>query len=452
MAHVMYFDQKKHPKSAINAGTNWAESVGYVFWFLKRWIRYRMYLLIRWIPLTIQEGIAGVLGQLFLGFSRKNQIKVQQSFNALYKHRLSTKRLKHLYRAHCSYMGKLVIDFMNGLPLRIDQDVSEFITFKHLDRLDSALKQGKGAIIPCLHLGQLVHLLYALAKHPTGYTIATIFFAPNIVTYEFTNRTWATNTYLYASTKYSRVAPYLQAHLAQNHLVILFHDYGTRHQMRVPFCQGVYPYLIHTPQSVVKLHKDTGAPIIPCINTPAGVVGKTSLNFLDNSSLVNISQKYQNKSKKEFHGRMSTELNRLMNPSLRKFSHVWEEITDFATTRIADQLIVPPMINLQELILLVAKKSHQILEKSYEPGRDDASIHELLQEMFLKIRSSLTVPETILVQASETIDLSQMNALSEIQTLCSYVKNLLQKASHFDEDVSINLITQLKEELKKLKY
>lgn len=448
----MYFDQKNNPKSAINAGTNWAESVGYVFWFLKKWIRYRMYLLVRWIPLAIQEGIAGVLGQLFLGFSRKNRAKVQQSFSALYKHSLSINQLKRLYWAHCSYMGKLVIDFMNGLPLRVDQDVSEFITFKHLDRLDKALEQGKGAIIPCLHLGQFAHLLYALAKHPTRYTIASIFFAPNIVTYEFTNRRWATNTFLYSSTKYSRVAPYLQAHLAQNNLVVLFQDFGTKRQMRVPFCQGIYPYLIHTPQSVVKLHRDTGAPIIPCINTPAGVIGKTSLNFLDNSSLMKISQKYQTTSKREYHGRMSTELNRLMTPSLRKFSHVWEEITDFATTRIADQLIIPRKTSLQDLIILIEEKSHQILEESYEPGRDDASIHKILQEIFLEIRSSLVSPETILIHASETINLSQMNSLTEIQTLCSYMKNALQEAPHLDEKLSINFLTQLKEELKKLNY
>ncbi|MHA1610945.1 MAG: LpxL/LpxP family acyltransferase [Promethearchaeota archaeon] len=430
MTHIYFADRKiqvsDSPDSPpVTAGTSWIESFGYIFWFLKAYMRFRIYRLVSWVPLSIREGIAGSLGQLFLLFSKSNRKKVELSFQALYPSIESFKQLRRLYSAHCSYMGKLFLDLLNGLPINIDLPVDQFITYRNWHLLDRELAKKQGVIIPVAHLGQLVHALYAFAKHPKKYTIATVIYTPHLVTYEYTNREGFDHVYLYASTSYGKISSFLEGHLKKNHIVVLFYDFGTKRQLRVPFWDGKFPYLLHTPQSIIKLYLKTGAPILPCLSTPDKYINRSSITFVENRALMNLAHSLKNESPKIIHGALSTEINKMLYPIVRKYAHVWEQLPDFATSRVSDNLIIPKVDTINELLAIIIQKMKDIIDLSYEPRRNDdyilSSIGDLEEKLQRELSEKGMISREIEFTRSLPIDLSLMNSQDEFRVLIDFV-------------------------------
>ncbi|MCF2138741.1 MAG: hypothetical protein K9W44_01635 [Candidatus Lokiarchaeota archaeon] len=438
MTHIFYADRKfereikrknvneKENLPPVHAGTSWIDSLGYVFWFLKQWMRLRLYLLFNLFPLPLREGIAGALGQLFLYFSKTNRNKVLSAFHVLYPKVKSRSILHRLYFAHCAYMGKLFFDFMNGLPKNIDLSLKNFISFKNLNLLFRELEKGKGVIIPTTHLGQLVHSVYAIMKLPQKIPVATVIYTPHLITYQYTNRIGYDHVYLYASTSFVKISHHLERHLRKNHIVVLYFDFGTKKQLRVPFYFGKYPYLLHTPQSCVSLYLKTGASILPCINQPDHYIHYSRLIFCENQNLMKIAAELQDKPKKIIHGKLSMEINRILYPTIIKYAHAWEEITDLATARLADELILPQHLNGYQNSELILEKMKSIIKNSYEPNRNDELIFEkldILQNTIKKYRKNLENLDSY----PKTINLSWMNSFDEfrilMQELISITKN-----------------------------
>ncbi|MHA1674915.1 MAG: LpxL/LpxP family acyltransferase [Promethearchaeota archaeon] len=450
MTHIYYADQKIHDSKAppVNAGTSWIDSFGYIFWFLKVYMRFRLYRLVSWVPIFIREGIAGFLGQLFLFFSPSNRMKVEQSFLALYPSIKSSKQIGKLYSAHCAYMGKLFLDFLNGLPINIDLPVDQFISYENAHLLDRELAKKKGVIIPVTHLGQLVHALYALMKNPKKYTVATVIYTPHLVTYEYTNRNGFNHVYLYASTSYAKIAPFLERHLKQNHIVVLFHDFGTKKQLRVPFWDGKFPYLLHTPQSIIKLHLETGASILPCLNTPDNYINRSRITFLENRALMDLVQTLKNERPKPklkvIHGALSTEINKMIYPTIRKYAHVWEQLPDFAIARTSDSLHISKVETINEILNIIIQKMKEIINQSYEPLRNDEQILSLIdnleENLQMEISSKGLDSTAIKAEAPYSLDLSLMNTRDEFRVLiefvdrnCFTVNNKLQKFDSWEK-------------------
>lgn len=444
MTKIFYADQKTQEKQTknssissesqnpsesrpVHAGTSWIDAMGYVFWFLRQWMRFRFYRSYNLIPLPLREGIAGALGQLFLGFSKINRLKVETAFQVLYPHLQSRKIIKRLYFAHCAYMGKLYFDFLSGLPKNVDLPVSQFIKFENLEILKRELGRNKGVIIPTTHLGQLVHVILALAKLPEKIPVATVVYTPHLVTYQLSNREGFDHVYLYASTKFQKISKYLVDHLRRNHIVVLYFDFGTPRQLRVPMWPEKYPYLIHTPQSVINLHIKTGASILPCINTPNGYIFYSKLTFCENKSLMEISAEIKDHPPKIIHGQLSMEINRLLYPTICRFAHTWEEIPDLATSRLADELIIPEGCSLTQCLELIVEKLRDIISNSYEPRRNDSWILKSCErsEDLIKHYHKLLNQAQIRVQTAEKTNLSWMNTLNECKILTRLMfKNL----------------------------
>ena len=61
------------------------------------------------------------------------------------------------------------------LPGLSRENIDKFITYKNMDLLDRSLEQGKGVLIPGLHIGNLAHFIAALVYHPKKYEIAQVF-------------------------------------------------------------------------------------------------------------------------------------------------------------------------------------------------------------------------------------------------------------------------------------
>ncbi len=452
MTKVFYADRKKRSKTdknspdsaefpPVHAGTSWIDSMGYVFWFLRKWMKLRLYVLFNLLPLPLREGIAGALGQIFLGFSKSNRFKVESAFRVLYPNIKLNQMLRRFYFAHCAYLGKLFFDFMNGLPKNIDLPIKQFIKFEHLDLLYRELEKRKGVIVPTTHLGQLVHVIYAFSKLPERIPVATVIYTPHLITYQFTNRVGYDHIFLYASTSFSKISKYLVNHLRQNHIVVIYYDFGTPRQLRVPMWPERFPYLINTPQSVVNLHRKTGASILPCLNTPDRYIHYSRLKFCENQSLMNISAKIRHQPVKIIHGRLSLEINRIIYPTIERYAHVWEQIPDLATARLADELLIPEKCNLWKFMNLIIEKMRQIIMNSFELHRNDSMILETCEKMgnlLKKNKKSLLH----IMQESKKINLSWMNTHDEFRILINELLNSLSKQEFTELNQSMKSLWQ----------
>ncbi|MHA1475464.1 MAG: LpxL/LpxP family acyltransferase, partial [Promethearchaeota archaeon] len=400
-------------------------SMGPVFKVIN-WIgRKRIYKPIRFVPFSLLNGLGHLVGRFGFGTSKSVQRKMKASFNALYPG-ISEKRLHKLIDAATKYMAMLFLDIMFRFPLTGDISIKRFYKYKHTERLDEALQQGKGVIIPILHIGQFLHSPNMMVQYPyKKLKIGFVISISNMVMYENANRKHFDNLYAFASTKFSLISDKLESHLRGNNLFLTYHDYSTTKQLRTPFIHGKFPYLIHSTQSYISLHKRTGAVILPAISHPDGVFGKTKLEFIDNTSIMEISEKYWNESTEEFHGRLSTELNRILYPYIRKYAHVWEEIMRLSVLRCADKVEFPKNCTIHKFMEEIQQKMLTVLDGSYEPDRPDNQLKILIQDYFPPIINSLQNPDNILRSHKTFINLSLMSGISEVLKLCSVAQKEL---------------------------
>ncbi len=420
-------------------GQSWGDSLGPVFKVLKFFITkgiYRMYL---YTPLYFFNGLGHFIGHFGLGSSGKVKKRTKESLRALYPN-YSEKKISKLCDASSKFMGSLVMDIIFGFPQTVHRNGKKNITYKHFERFEQAIAQGKGVIIPTPHVGQFFHANFALACHPNHYKVSTIASIKNIPMYEFNNRAMYDNFHIYGSTSFSLIAPHLKKNLENNHSIIIYHDYSSTKQLRAPFLHGKLPYLIHTPQSYITLHKQTGAVILPAICHPNGPMGKTTFEFLDNTAIMQASKDNWDKSNKEFHGNLSLEINKVVYHQVRRYAHMWEEIMRFAGRRAADEIQFPPGHTVKAFIEDINHKMLSILEKSFEPERNDAALIAAITENFPKIIASINSPNEIIREHKTFIDLSLMNSISELLKVCAVAcKELRVK----DELVAVGLFDEL---------
>ena len=458
MAYLFLADQahlrKKSEKNAKDSKTtlrnkkddqSWGDSMGFLFKVIKFIDESRFYRFTKIFPHSALNGWGHLFGQLFFGRSKKVQRRMQASIRALYPEK-PQKWIKKVSVANGKYMGMLLLDVLFRLPQTCDFKAGEQVTmhkYERYDLLDRELAKGKGVIVPILHIGEQFHSPQ-LFLHPKRYKMSVTASIKNLPMWEYNNRAHFKNLNIYASTSYSKIAPLLKRDLENNYALTVYHDYSSIKQLRAPVIHGKYPYLIHTPQSYISLHKKTGAPILPLIAFPDGVFGKSKLRFIDNSSIMNTSRKYWEAPKKEFHGRMSTELNRILYPYIRVFAHQWEELMRFAGLRAADKIKFDPNITIKDFIDQLHEKMVWIIEQSYEPDRPDEQILAWIQTTFGKLKGQLSHPE-VKIRAHKTyINLSLMNAISELQTLSKIAIQELTRLQEHDAVISFQkFLTQI---------
>ena len=462
MAHIYYADKKylhsnyKKTRKKTTSGKSesfrtkkadqsWGTTMGPLFKIIN-WIgRKRIYKPIRFVPFSLLNGLGHLIGRFGFGTSKSVQRKMKASFNALYPG-ISEKRLHKLIDAATKYMAMLFLDIAFRFPLTGDISIKRFYKYKYTERLAKALQQGKGVIIPILHIGEFLHSPNMMVQYPyKKLKIGFIVSVSNMVMYENANRKHFDNLYAFASTKFSLLSHKLESHLKGNNLFLAYHDYSTTKQLRTPFIFGKFPYLVHSAQSYISLHKNTGAVILPAISHPDGVFGKTKLEFLDNTSIMETSGKYWNESNEEFHGRLSTEINRVMYPYIRKYAHVWEEIMRMAVLRCADKVEFSKNCTIHKFLEEIQQKMLGVLDGSFEPDRPDNQLKILINEYFPQIINSVQNPDNILRPHKTFIDLSLMDGISELLKLCTVAQKELRLKGELN---SSNLIQGFSSKIK----
>ncbi|MHA1610610.1 MAG: hypothetical protein ACTSYU_01040, partial [Promethearchaeota archaeon] len=210
-----------------------------------------------------------------------------------------------------------------------------------------------------------------------------------------------------------------------------YHDYSSKTQLKTPFIAGKLPFLISTPQSYIRLHKLTGAPILPLITVPDKIFGRSKLFFVDNSTIMDTSRKYWDAPKEEFHGQVSTEINKVMFPWVRKYGPWWEELMRLAGLRSKDELKFESNCNFQSMISTIQEKMQHIIENSWEPGRKSADLKKWITDKWQPILKALKDPEKIVRSHKTLVKLSIMTSREELEKLSLVAAKELRTAEEF---------------------
>ena len=245
---------------------SWGSKLAPVFKMMTFVSRYRLYRPYRWIPYETLYGWGHLLGAKMLGMSGKVRKQVRDSIKAFYPN-ISKKNLQKYTMASLKYQGGLLLDYMFNLGLTTETSIpyDHFFEWVNPEILNNALKEGKGAIVAVTHIGSFLMTIPAFSeihlskKNPNQWKIASVANLHNSSFYQFLiNKPDFDRLYVYPSISFNKIGKYLEKHLHDNFVLIMFSDYSTPKNMRVPLMPN-YPHLVHTVQSNVALHRKTGA-------------------------------------------------------------------------------------------------------------------------------------------------------------------------------------------------
>lgn len=456
MAHVFYADEKplplvksKQQKTSVrtkDVKQSWSASLTKFFTFVKWVDDSRIYHLVRLIPRRLFNGFGHLIGYLIMGTSKTVKQRIFSSLTLLHPD-LSVRKLEKYALANSKYLGMLILDIFFQLPLTSDLPNTKFFSYQHLDRLDQALKKGKGVIIPTVHIGQYFHVGVSIYNHPKRYPVCIIAKLDNLPLFQNINRSKYNNVYLIAATKFERILPFIKKQMALNRIIVTYHDYSNPSQLRVPIWKERYPtHLIHTPQSYIALHKLTGAEILPAVAIPNNVFGKSTIIFLDNSKIQSISKKYIHQSSKQFHGELSIALNASLYPYVVQYSHLWEEIMRLGAYRMTNELSLEGIQTNQDFIEKSFEKMHEIIDNSYEPERFpfDAQLHDLIDHTYndiLNYSDSLHIFTTF---PSTHLSLTGLTGIGELKTIIQFLSEYFRKTGQIEISTHLeNLLEQI---------
>ena len=400
-------------------------------------------------PAVLRKMFGTVMGHLMLKGKKR---KIMTGINILFPKKSKKQRLKIL-SAYLSYMGRFMIDCMFCVPaVAQDHTMHKYISHEDIHYLDKALEKGKGVIMPTLHTGQFFHALGGIFIKPTTkdpskkYDLVVLggrdnaaMFAPITARYP--------NYYVLLTRQYSEVKDILIEHLQQNHIVVLYYDFASMKQLRLPLLGKPDTMLKASPQSIAALHRITGAPIVPVVTCPQGDIGKSRLKFLDPSAINEVSRTLtENKvPKKEFHRQLSYALNKEIHPYLFKYAHVWEELMAFGGYVYKNRLKFPANYSTEDFLGNVQEKMLGMVENSYEPNRDDKNLRRGIEKGFSQAIRELRVPKKPICENKTFIQYFDQDGKSERSKVLNAVASHLHKLG---ENTAAATISGLDERLR----
>ncbi|MHA1583885.1 MAG: LpxL/LpxP family acyltransferase [Promethearchaeota archaeon] len=398
-------------------------------------------------PKRVMNIIASKLADKFMK-SSKLKARLMEGLDLLYGDHISKEKKEELYLNNVRFMAMLYLESIFFAPNLNFKTYSQYISLEGKKYLDKALEKGNGAIVTSTHIGMFTYFMGAFGYHKNKYPLMTVVSARNFQMYSnIVNRPELRHFKLLKSRKWSVIKKSLVSHLKKNGIVAIYYDYSKRGNLRVPFWDGKYPYLITTPQSVIRLHTLTNAPIIPAILLPKSLINKAHVKFLDPAPLKEASKRISDHSGKEYHGELSTILNKMYGPYFRTYIEFWEEFRKFGH-RIMDVFVLEHQLKMNEVIIAVKEKIHEIIDNSYERNRDDEQILKETDEILIQVEENLLHSDNVINQGSQKdqkleLTLSYYSGVGKIYRLLKMTKSILiknkeSKAAQILEDFTLS--------------
>jgi hypothetical protein len=207
---------------------------------------------------------------------------------------------------------------------------------------------------------------------------------------------------------------------------------GGNNNLKVPFLPGEKDFLVNVPQGAIALHRATGAPIVPALAIPRGRLTESTLTFFDPAPIQRVSDACKNLPQKEFHGRMSMEINKILFPHLVKYLHTWEEIITIGTRTFDIKLRFPKGADLPRVIADIASWIQGQIEGSFEPGRKDEALLSWVTRLVAQLQDIVSKPGAsnpgFQLAAKSYVQLGGTGTQAQVEKLLLVMKALLGKA------------------------
>jgi lauroyl/myristoyl acyltransferase len=344
---------------------------------------------------------------------------------------LSDSDYHKLSRHYFAFLAELMIDMMFNIVTIGIHNWQQHIKVQGVEYLEAALSEKRGVLMPTLHIGEFFHLLAYLAFKTTAtgskqYEYVVIGTVENVSLFSFMtsqNR----NVFTITTRDYSEVKDKIIRHLKKNRIIILFHDFSKVTHLHTPFNCGPLNFLKPTPQSLISLHKETRAPIVPAVVLPQSYLNHSVVKFLDPTPIYMQLSSLNENDDRSYHGEISIVLNKMLHPYLRRYPYQWEELASFGGWVRLHHIKVPKNTTWFQLICLMHEKMHELLKNSYSPNRNDEALHNLLDDTQQKIINSMESSSYFFKQNPVKIKYFANSVEQEIINLYSVLKAELKK-------------------------
>ncbi|MHA1733327.1 MAG: hypothetical protein ACTSU5_15380 [Promethearchaeota archaeon] len=331
--------------------------------------KYRLFKLARLVPEEIVHGIGAWFGERFISGSGVRR-RIVDAVKLLYGSGSPPVEPSKVARWAIKFMGLLAFDTIFVFPNLKPPRLRKSLVFENAHLFREAAARKKGVIVVSVHLSQFFRGVVSvplLDPERKSYAIA------NVKNVELYSLPFLENDiHLVPSVAYSRSRPTLERILLRGDVLFVAWDMGGGgHQLKVKF----FDYLLPTPGSVVSLALRTGASVLPVVMLPRGGHKNHTIRFLES---FNVEERA---SKKETFGYYNALLNALFAPYIRQYPHLWEEVLGFATHRTRVAFDFPGGADFSGLVAAGAEFLRHLVETSWEVGRDDDFLLELVNRL-----------------------------------------------------------------------
>lgn len=325
----------------------------------------------------------------------------------------------HLNVAIGRYLNAIAIDLFFHFPVRYGQKFRDDIRIEGIENLRRALIKGKGAIIPSAHVGSYFQMLTAIAQTRLKQPLPVV--KNGVITNKTTKKMDVVlllnpvnasmieilcdrfeHVHLIIKNNIEQVKNEIDAHLANNHIIVLMIDYSEPNQLRVPFDKPPYDFLFPIPQ-LVSSYSNRGIPVVPGITLHNGTIHRSTVRFLP---VMEMEEEGPNYAKKERYGMFSYRINQIINPYIAAYLHCWESIWGFAR-RGNLRLSIPESKRYSDFLRTVMNWLKIFIDNSFVPNRKDTEILEKINEIesiadalngksYIAINESFSIPRSFI--------------------------------------------------------
>jgi len=366
---------------------------------------------------------------------------VEKAWKFLYPKQIIRKvNLKRWALELISYVFEMFLDVTFFIPNHNFKTINKYVKMEGYDEIVKALQKNKGVLIPFIHVGEMYHPISVLTH--TKIKIHDKIQKNGIVVIaskenEFLFQPWlkrCDNLYIVITADFKTLSGEIEEHLRNNRCVFIMQDYFKNHQLRVPFIYGSkkFNFLIPCPQLLTYCHNKIGTPIVPCFTIPQKDMTRSyvkffpmiDINLLDpekeppeiREDLLKLRENKLNYRKQN--GLLSLKINQLLYPYAIKYPYYWQMIYTLFK-RSSYKIKFDKIQSYYEFYSIILIKLKNFIEKSYEPGRKDNEILEIINRLNEEIKPMSEDPKAHFNLHKKYIEIGLLSSQAAVNKVTS---------------------------------
>ena len=334
------------------------------------------------------------------------------------------------------YNIELWFDTTFYLPLRNAKNEEYFNPIEGFENLKQAILKKRGVLVPTIHIGEFYHTLFSLFHKEITIDgkkqkIPLVVLGSKENDFLFKEQLKSIkNLKVILTNDFKILKKTVEHYLKKNYTVFLIQDYYFPNQLRAPFYYNSKKsknsknsnFLIPCPQMITHFHLNLGCPIIPVMAIPKHNLKHSLVKFLPEISpqTMDISKEseilkneiinFRNNAltKKQRYGLISLLINRELYSYVFKYPYLWQEAFLFFD-RTKFRIELKDVNSHFEMFSILINRLRQFIEKTYEPGRKDGEILQIIKEINIDLEKMKKDPKDNLRINNKYIELGRLN-------------------------------------------